>query len=149
MDKTEMSNRLLAAKKRKGLTWSDLSRAVGMSDVWLASVCYGENSATEESATKLVQALDLGEDVKNALLEFPLKGNSMTPQLIPTDPLLYRFYEILAVYGLTLKDVIQEKFGDGIMSAIDFTMDVKKEHDPRGDRVVITMNGKFLPYKRW
>jgi cyanate lyase len=149
MDKSEMSNRLLAAKKLKGVTWSDLSRAVGMSDVWLASVCYGENSATEESAAKLVKALDLGEDVKLALLEFPVKGKSMTPQLIPTDPLLYRFYEILAVYGLSLKDVIQEKFGDGIMSAIDFTMEAKKESDPKGDRVVITMNGKFLPYKRW
>jgi cyanate lyase len=149
MDKTEMSNRLLAAKKRKGLTWSDLSRAVGMSEVWLASVCYGESSATEETAAKLVKLLDLDEEVQQAMLEFPLKGNSMTPQLIPTDPLLYRFYEILAVYGLSLKDVIQEKFGDGIMSAIDFTMDVKKELDPKGDRVVVTMNGKFLPYKRW
>jgi cyanate lyase len=149
MDKTEMSNRLLAAKKRKGLTWFDLSRAVGMSEVWLASVCYGEASATEETAAKLVNLLDLGEEVQLAMLEFPVKGKSMTPQLIPTDPLLYRFYEILAVYGLSLKDVIQEKFGDGIMSAIDFTMDVKKEIDPKGDRVVITMNGKFLPYKRW
>jgi cyanate lyase len=149
MDKTEMSNRLLAAKKRKGLTWSDLSRAVGMSEVWLASVCYGESSATEESAAKLVGALDLGEEVKQAMLEFPVKGNSIKPQLIPSDPLLYRFYEILAVYGLSMKDVIQEQFGDGIMSAIDFTLDVKKELDPKGDRVVITMNGKFLPYKRW
>lgn len=149
MDKTEMSNRLLAAKKRKGLTWSDLSRAVGMSEVWLASVCYGESSATAEAAAKLVQLLDLGEEVMEAMLEFPVKGGSMKPQLIPTDPLLYRFYEILAVYGLSLKDVIQEKFGDGIMSAIDFTLDVKKELDPKGDRVVITMNGKFLPYKRW
>ena len=149
MDKAEMSRALLEAKKQKGLTWQDLSNAVGMSEVWLASVCYGENSASEEAARKLAKVLDVGEPVMRAMLEFPVKGNSMGERSIPTDPLLYRFYEILAVYGLTLKDVIQEKFGDGIMSAIDFTMDVQKQSDPKGDRVVITMNGKFLPYKKW
>ena len=150
MDKAEMSRVLLEAKKRKGLTWAELSQKIGMGEVWLASVCYGESSATEEVASKLAQLLDLGEEVKKALVEIPpLKGNSLGDKPIPTDPLLYRFYEILAVYGLTLKDVIQEKFGDGIMSAIDFTMDVKKETDPKGDRVIVTMNGKFLPYKRW
>jgi cyanate lyase len=83
------------------------------------------------------------------MLDYPVKGNSMGSRPVPTDPTLYRFYEILAVYGLSLKDVIQEKFGDGIMSAVDFSMDVQKVEDPKGDRVVITMNGKFLPYKRW
>jgi len=149
MDKVEMSRVLLEAKQRKGLTWQELSKAAGMSEVWLASVCYGENSASEEVAQKLAQALDVGEPVKQAMLAFPVKGGSLGDRIVPTDPLLYRFYEILAVYGLTLKDVIQEKFGDGIMSAIDFTMDVQKQVDPKGDRVVITMNGKFLPYKKW
>lgn len=149
MNRAEMSQALLDAKKRKGLTWQDLSSALGMSEVWLASVCYGESSASEEVARKLVQVLDLGEPVMRALLEFPVKGNSLAGQAIPTDPLLYRFYEIIAVYGLTMKDVIQEKFGDGIMSAIDFTMDIQKQVDPKGDRVVLTMNGKFLPYKKW
>ena len=149
MEKIEMSELLLEAKKSKGMTWTQLSKAVGMSEVWLASVFYGESSTTEESAAKIVSALSLGEDVQQALVEYPIKGNSLGSRSVPTDPLLYRFYEILAVYGLPLKDVIQEKFGDGIMSAIDFTMDVQKQEDPKGDRVVVTMNGKFLPYRRW
>jgi cyanate lyase len=149
MDRIELSNTLLEAKKRKGLTWADFSKAVGMSEVWLASLCYGESAATEEVAQKVANVLDLGEPVANAMVEYPLRGNSIGAKPIPTDPLLYRFYEILAVYGLPLKDIIQEKFGEGIMSAIDFTMDVQKQTDPKGDRVVITMNGKFLSYKKW
>lgn len=149
MTKSEMSQALLAAKKAKGLTWQELSTKVGMAEIYLASICYGESSASEDTAKQLAQLLDVGEPVMRAMTEYPLKGNSLEHRSIPTDPLLYRFYEILAVYGLTLKDVIQEKFGDGIMSAIDFTMDVQKQVDPKGDRVVITMNGKFLPYKKW
>jgi cyanate lyase len=144
-----MTRVLLEAKKRKGMSFEQIASAVGMGEVYVASVFYGENSATRETAQKLAMALDLSEAVQAALLEFPLKGNSLGARAIPTDPLLYRFYEILAVYGLSLKDVIQEKFGDGIMSAIDFTMDVQKQSDPKGDRVLITMSGKFLPYKRW
>jgi cyanate lyase len=149
MERTAVSKALLDAKKRKGLTWAELSKAVGMSEVWLASVCYGESSASEELAQKIAKTLDLGEPIIQALTEYPLRGNSMGDKPIPTDPLLYRFYEILAVYGLPLKDIIQEKFGEGIMSAIDFTLDVQKQADPKGDRVVVTMNGKFLPYKKW
>lgn len=149
MDRIELSNTLLDAKKRKGLTWAELSQKVGASEVWLASVLYGESSAPEEIAQKIVKALDLNEPVAKALTVYPLRGNSIGDKPIPTDPLLYRFYEILAVYGLPLKDLIQEKFGEGIMSAIDFTMDVQKQSDPKGDRVVVTMNGKFLPYKKW
>ena len=149
MDRNELSKTLLEAKKRKALTWTDLSKAVGMSEVWLASLCYGESAASEEVAQKIAKVLDLGEPVAKALTEYPLRGNSIGDKPIPTDPLLYRFYEILAVYGLPLKDLIQEKFGEGIMSAIDFTMDVQKQADPKGDRVVVTMNGKFLPYKKW
>src|SRR5690349_14141729 len=130
MDKQEMSRALLGAKQQKGLTWAELSRAAGMSEVWVGSVCYGENSASEEAAKKIAAALDVGDAVQRAMVEFPVKGNSLGEKLVPTDPLLYRFYEILAVYGLTLKDVIQEKFGDGIMSAIDFTMKVEKVSDP-------------------
>jgi cyanate lyase len=97
----------------------------------------------------LCAALGVGAEVRDALTEFPTKGNSLGGKLVPTDPLMYRFYEILCVYGTSLKDVIQEQFGDGIMSAIDFTIDVRKEPDPKGDRVVVTMNGKFLPYRRF
>lgn len=149
MDRIELSKTLLDAKQRKAMTWAELSKTVGMSEVWLASVCYGESSASEEVAQKIAKALDLSEPVAKALTEYPLRGNSIGDKPIPTDPLLYRFYEILAVYGLPLKDLIQEKFGEGIMSAIDFTMDVQKQADPKGDRVVITMNGKFLAYKKW
>ena len=149
MDRIELSKTLLEAKKQKGMTWAELSQKVGMSEVWLASVFYGESAAPEDVAKKIAGALDLSEPVAKALTEYPLRGNSIGDKPIPTDPLLYRFYEILAVYGLPLKDLIQEKFGEGIMSAIDFTMDVQKQSDPKGDRVVITMNGKFLPYKKW
>ena len=149
MNKPQMTELTLAAKKKSKLTWATLAERVGLSEVFVASVCYGENSMLPEAAQKLCAALDLDESVKDALTEFPTKGNSLDGKIVPTDPLLYRFYEILCVYGTTLKDVIQEKCGDGIMSAIDFTMDVKKESDPKGDRVVVVMNGKFLPYKRF
>jgi cyanate lyase len=149
MNKTEMTQLVLAAKKLKKLTWAALAERVGMSEVFVASCCYGENSMAPETAEKLCSALGLDESMKDALVEFPTKGNSLEGKIVPTDPLLYRFYEILCVYGSSLKDVIQEKCGDGIMSAIDFTLDVKKEENPKGDRVIVTMNGKFLPYKRF
>lgn len=149
MTKSEMSEALLAAKKAKAITWQELSAACGMAELYLASVCYGESSASAETAKKLAQALDVSESVLRAMTDYAVKGNSLEHRSIPTDPFLYRFYEILAVYGLSLKDVIQEKLGDGIVSAVDFTLDVQKVADPKGDRVVITMNGKFLPYKKW
>jgi cyanate lyase len=149
MDKATMTRTILAAKKEKGLTWKALGSLVGLSEMGLASCCYGESSMTVEAAEGLCKALDLSADVRDALVEFPTKGNSLGGKLVPTDPLMYRFYEILCVYGTSLKDVIQENFGDGIMSAIDFTIDVRKEPDPKGDRVVVTMNGKFLPYRRF
>jgi cyanate lyase len=148
MTKQEMTAAILAAKKKSGVTWAALAERVGGHEVWLTSACYGENSMPEPYASKLCTALALSDDVKAALAEFPLKGQSLG-QSVPTDPLVYRFYEILQVYGLTLKELIQEKFGDGIMSAIDFTMDIQKQEDPKGDRVIVTMNGKFLAYKKW
>jgi cyanate lyase len=149
MDKLEMTHTILKAKKNKGLTWETIASRIGMSELWVASCCYGENSMTAETADKFCALLDLGADVRDALLEFPTKGNSLDGKLIPTDPLLYRFYEVLCVYGKSLKDSIQEKCGDGIMSAIDFTLDVKKVEHPKGDRIVVTLDGKFLPYKRF
>jgi len=148
MMKQEMTTLILEAKKRSGVTWAALAEQVGGHEVWVTSCCYGENSMPEPYATKLCAALSLPNTVRAALSEYPVKGQSLG-QAVPTDPLLYRFYEIMQVYGLTLKELIQEKCGDGIMSAIDFTMNVQKEADPKGDRVVITMNGKFLPYKKW
>ena len=149
MNKLEMTEAILAAKKNKKLTWAALAESVGLSEIFVASCCYGENSMLADTAEKLCAALELDEQVRDALVEFPTKGNSLDGKVVPTDPLLYRFYEILCVYGTSLKDVIQEKCGDGIMSAIDFTLEVQKEENPKGDRVVVVMNGKFLPYKRF
>ena len=138
---------LMAAKKVKGMSFADLEAALGLDEVWIASLFYGQATASEQEAETLADLLSLDPAITSALQEYPTKG-SLDP-VIPTDPLIYRFYEIMQVYGMPLKDVIQEQFGDGIMSAIDFTLDVDKIEDPKGDRVKITMCGKFLPYKKW
>lgn len=146
MDKLAMTEALMAAKASKGVGWQEIGDSVGMSPVWLASACLGMNSAPPEKAAKITNYFGLGEEVKSALEAFPTK---VWDQAVPTDPLIYRLYEVVGVYGDTLKQVIQEKFGDGIMSAIDFSMEVDKIEDPKGDRVLLTLNGKFLPYKSW
>ena len=138
---------LMAAKKAKGMSFADLEAALGLDEVWIASLFYGQATASQQEAEKLADLLSLDPAITSALQEYPTKG-SLDP-VIPTDPLIYRFYEIMQVYGMPLKDVIQEQFGDGIMSAIDFTLDVDKVEDLKGDRVKITMCGKFLPYKKW
>jgi cyanate lyase len=138
---------LLAAKQRLNLSFAELGARLGADEVWVAALLYGQATATPDQAAQLLDALELDAALAPQLTSYPVKG-ALDP-VIPTDPLLYRFYEILQVYGLPLKDVIQEKFGDGIMSAIDFTLHVDKVDDPKGDRVKVTMNGKFLPYKTW
>ena len=146
MELSEITKNLLDAKKEKSLSFADLETVVGRDEVWIAAVFYLQARASQEEAAKIVSALGLGPDAAEALTEYPLKG--LGP-VVPTDPLIYRFYEIMQVYGMPLKEIIHEKFGDGIMSAIDFILDVKKEENPKGDRVVVTMNGKFLPYNKW
>ena len=146
MDIPEVTKTLLAAKKAKGISFADLEKIVGHDEVWIAALFYRQATASQEEANKLASALGLKPEAVAELTEFPTKG--LGP-VVPTDPLVYRFYEIMQVYGMPLKAVIQEKFGDGIMSAIDFTLDVDKEEDPKGDRVKLTMSGKFLPYKKW
>ena len=146
MDKQEMTDLIVSAKVEKGLTWEAIATDLGISPVWLASACLGMNSAKPPVAKSISDYLGLSAEVATALEAFPLKT---WDQSIPQDPLIYRLYEVVGVYGETLKEVIQEKFGDGIMSAIDFSMDVEKIEDPKGDRVLLTMNGKFLPYKSW
>ena len=141
-----ITEKLFAAKKKKRLSFAKLEKTIGRDEVWIAALFYGQAQATPEEAKKLTSALGLGADVAAALTEFPCKG--LGP-VVPTDPLIYRFYEIIQVYGMPMKAVIHEKFGDGIMSAIDFTLEVDKEKDPKGDRVKVTMSGKFLPYKKW
>jgi cyanate lyase len=146
MELPEIVSHLLAAKQAKGLSFADLEKILNRDEVWIAAVLYRQATMSEDEAKLLVAALDLDPMYIDLLTDYPIKG--LGP-IVPTDPFVYRFYEIMQVYGLPLKSVIQEKFGDGIMSAIDFTMDVDKEVDPKGDRVKITMSGKFLAYKKW
>ena len=143
---SDITQKLLAAKKEMGITFTDLEKVLARDEVWIAAVFYRQASASQQEAEKILSTLGLPFSLAMELTECPLKGDS---SIVPTDPLIYRFYEIMQVYGMPLKSVIQEKFGDGIMSAIDFTLDVEKEEDPKGDRVKIIMSGKFLPYKKW
>lgn len=142
----EITKTLLAAKAEKGLTFADLEQKIGRDEVWIAAVFYRQASASAEEASKIIDILGLDAAVAKQLIECPVKG--LGP-VVPTDPLIYRFYEIMQVYGMPIKTIVHEKFGDGIMSAIDFTLDVEKEEDPKGDRVKVIMSGKFLPYKKW
>ena len=144
--KLDATEEILTSKIKKKISWATIAEYIGMSEVWTTSACLGQNSMPKELAIKLGEVLDLSNHAVESLQQFPLKGSG---QNIPTDPLLYRFFEICFVYGPTIKEIINEKMGDGIMSAIDFTMDIDKVFDPKGDRVKIVMNGKFLPYKIW
>ncbi len=146
MKKIAMTEAILMSKFKSNLEWEEIAEKVGLAPVFLTSACLGMNSLQAEYAEKLCQLLALPEEVSIALQQFPLKTWDQT---VPTDPLIYRLYEIVGVYGETIKELVHEKFGDGIMSAIDFTMHIDKEENPAGDRVVINMNGKFLPYKSW
>ncbi|MDE0094889.1 MAG: cyanase [Gammaproteobacteria bacterium] len=146
MELTDTTHELLSAKKAKGLSFTDLGAAIGRDEIWVAALMYGQASALPDEAQKLVAALGLDETIASELTEPPLKG--LGP-VVPTDPVVYRFYEIIQVYGMALKQVIHEKFGDGIMSAVDLTMQMDREEHPEGVRVNLTMSGKFLPYRRW
>ena len=146
MNKLEMTEIIITAKTQSGLSWEAIAAQVGLAPVFITSACLGMNSLKAEPADKLCQILGLPAEISTALQAFPHKSWDKT---IPTDPVIYRLYEVVGVYGDTIKALIHEKFGDGIMSAIDFSMHIDKEENPAGDRVKITMNGKFLPYKSW
>ncbi|TAG93830.1 MAG: cyanase [Oscillatoriales cyanobacterium] len=144
---SKITEQILAAKKALGISFADLEKLLDRDEVWIAAVIYRQATASVDEAQKIVSALGLDGEIAQILSEPPLKGS--LDAAVPVDPLIYRFYEIMQVYGMPLKAVIHEKFGDGIMSAIDFTLDVEKEEDPKGDRVKIIMSGKFLAYKKW
>ncbi len=146
MNKLEMTEVVMAAKTKSGMGWEDIAEKVGLAPVFLTSACLGMNSLKPEFADKVADVLGLPSEVSTALQAFPHKH---WEKAVPTDPVIYRWYEIVGVYGETIKELIHEKFGDGIMSAIDFSMHIDKEENPAGDRVVVTLNGKFLPYKSW
>lgn len=146
MNKIEMKEAILQAKFEKGLKWSDIAKAVGLSAEFTCSACLGMNHLERQQAEAVAELLALDNEVSDALQCFPHKS---WDHAIPTDPVIYRWYEMVGVYGDTIKELIHEKFGDGIMSAIDFTMSIDKQEDPKGDRVLVTISGKFLPYKSW
>ncbi len=137
---------ILQAKNAKALKWADLAEAAGLSREFVCSACLGMNHLDSARAEALVAILGLDPEVAAELQRSPNK--SWSPA-VPTDPLIYRWYELVGVYGETIKELINEEFGDGIMSAIDFTMKIEREQDPNGDRVRVVLSGKFLPYKSW
>nr|CAA6828418.1 MAG: Cyanate hydratase (EC [uncultured Thiotrichaceae bacterium] len=146
MDKAEMKALILRTKVEQGLSWEDIAKATGLAKEFVCSACLGMNHLEKAQAEAVATLMDLPPEVAAALQVFPHKS---WDSAIPTDPVIYRWYEIVGVYGETIKELIHEEFGDGIMSAIDFNMDISREEDPNGDRVVVTLNGKFLPYKSW
>ncbi|REF38027.1 cyanase [Thermasporomyces composti] len=145
LSKQEAAQRVRAAKVRKNLTWARIAEAVGAPVAWTTAALLGQHPMSAEQAQAAVGILDLDEEVAQALQLQPTRGALETA--IPRDPTMYRFYEVLQVYGPTIKELIHEQFGDGIMSAINFRLDVEKVPHPEGDRVVVTLNGKFLPYQ--
>lgn len=147
MTRNDVTEAIIAAKIAKGLSWSDVAKAVGLSKEWVTAGCLGQMTFSAEQAGILGKLFDLPPNAVQWLQVVPYKGS--LPTSVPSDPLIYRFYELVSVYGTTFKELIHEEFGDGIMSAIDFTMNLTREPDPKGDRVHITMSGKFLPYKAY
>ena len=148
MTRDEVTRKILAAKRSKCLSWKTIVAEIGGgSAVYLTAALMGQMKLRPEQAERAAKLLDLSEEETTLLQEIPYRGS--LPNAVPTDPLIYRFYELVQVYGTTWKELIQEEFGDGIMSAIDFEMYVDRIADPKGDRVEVRMHGKFLPYRKW
>ncbi|MEO8064293.1 MAG: cyanase [Pseudomonadota bacterium] len=147
MQRADVTQKIIAAKRARKLRWRDLAKTLGTSKEWATAALLGQMALTCQQAEALGKLLELDAEAVSLLQEAPYKGS--LPTAVPTDPLIYRFYELISVYGTTFKELIHEEFGDGIMSAIDFSMTLEREPDPKGDRVNIRMSGKFLPYKTY
>jgi len=147
MTRTDVTELVVMARLKKSLTWTKIAKAVGQSKEWTTAALLGQMQMTKEQAETAGKLLGLPSDAVLLLQQVPYKGS--LPTAVPTDPLIYRFYELVNVYGTTFKELIHEEFGDGIMSAIDFKMDLTREPDPKGDRVKIVMSGKYLQYKTY
>jgi cyanate lyase len=147
MNRIDVTEKIVSAKIVKGLKWADVAAEVGLSKEWVTAACLGQMTLDAAQAAVIGTLFDLTAEEQKWLTVVPYKGS--LPTAVPTDPLIYRFYELVNVYGTTFKELIHEEFGDGIMSAIDFKMDMTREADPKGDRVKIVMSGKFLPYKTY
>jgi cyanate lyase len=143
----EVTKLIVAAKVSKGIKWSQVAEAVGMSKEWTTAGCLGQMTFDKIQAEAIGKIFELADEAVAWLQIAPYKGS--LPTAVPTDPLIYRWYELVNVYGTTIKELIHEEFGDGIMSAIDFSMDIQRQNDPKGDRVNVVLSGKFLPYKSY
>jgi cyanate lyase len=147
MTRLEVTEKIIAGKVAKGIKWADVAARVGRSKEWTTAACLGQMVLTAEQAGVVGELFGLSDAEQKWLTVVPYKGS--LPSIVPTDPLIYRFYELVAVYGTTFKELIHEEFGDGIMSAIDFSMDIAREPHEKGDRVRVELSGKFLPYKTY
>jgi cyanate lyase len=147
MDRSQVTKKILAGKVRSKMKWSEIAAKVGASKEWTTAALLGQMTLNLQQASVVRELFDLTDEETAWLQIVPYKGSLDTP--VPTDPLIYRWYEIVSVYGTTIKELIHEEFGDGIMSAIDFSMDITRQADPKGDRVNVVLSGKFLPYKEY
>lgn len=141
----QVTEHIVSNKVRLGIQWSDVANEVGLSKEWVTAACLGQMAMEKAHAEVVGKMFELSDEEVAWLQIVPYKGS--IPTAVPTDPLIYRWYEVVNVYGTTIKELIHEEFGDGIMSAIDFSMDIQREPDPKGDRVNVVLSGKFLPYK--
>ena len=145
MDRTDVTKKIVSVKVKKGLKWDAIAKKIGQSKEWVTAALLGQMQMTKKQAETAGKIFGLNDEEIAWLQIVPYKGS--LPTAVPTDPLIYRWYEIVSVYGTTIKELIHEEFGDGIMSAIDFSMDIQREADPKGDRVNVVLSGKFLSYK--
>ena len=146
-DRSQVTAMIISAKVRHGIKWADVATKVGLSKEWTTAACLGQMTMNKAQAEIVGSLFGLSDEAVAWLQVVPYKGS--LPTAVPTDPLIYRWYELVSVYGTTVKELIHEEFGDGIMSAIDFSMDLQREPDPKGDRVHVVLSGKFLPYKTY
>jgi cyanate lyase len=147
MNRMEVTEKIISTKVAKSIKWEDVAKKVGLSKEWVTAACLGQMTLDDEQAKVVGKIFGLTAEEQKWLQVVPYKGS--LPTAVPTDPLIYRWYEIVNVYGTTIKELIHEEFGDGIMSAIDFSMDIVRQPDPKGDRVNVVLSGKFLPYKQF
>ena len=147
MNRNDVTELVIVRKLKLNIGWAEIAASVGQSKEWTTAALLGQMTLNATQAKVVGELLDLPQDAIDLLQVTPYRGS--LPTQVPSDPLIYRFYELVSVYGTTFKALIHEEFGDGIMSAIDFKMDLRREEDPMGDRVRIVMSGKFLPYKMY
>jgi cyanate hydratase len=147
MDRAQVTQLIRTRKQQLGKTWTDIAASVGRSEIWTTAACLGQAPFSSEEALRLQNVLDLPDEAIPILMEVPYRAQAL--ETVPRDPTVYRLYEAVQVYGEAIKTLIHEKFGDGIMSAIDFTVEMTRQPDPHGDRVVLVFNGQFLPYRKW